>query len=86
MISNGCTDANGKVLVEGVGENLLPTAQACRLWRPGPAIAAPSTRDRHIDVLCDLTPGQPSVTKLEDLLRRRRMRRSAATHCDTSTT
>jgi hypothetical protein len=24
MISDSCTDANGKVLVKGVGENLLP--------------------------------------------------------------
>jgi hypothetical protein len=28
MISNGCPYANGKVLIEGVGEHLLPTAQA----------------------------------------------------------
>jgi hypothetical protein len=31
MISNGCPDANGKVLVKGVGEHLLPTAQRWRL-------------------------------------------------------
>jgi hypothetical protein len=29
MISDGCTNANGKVLVKCVGEHLLPTAQAC---------------------------------------------------------
>jgi hypothetical protein len=28
MISDRCTNANCKVLVKGVGENLLPTAQA----------------------------------------------------------
>jgi hypothetical protein len=28
MISHGCTDTNRKVLVKGVGEHLLPTAQA----------------------------------------------------------
>jgi hypothetical protein len=28
MISHGSSYANGKVLVKGVGENLLPTAQA----------------------------------------------------------
>jgi len=26
VIGNGCAYANGKVLVEGVGENLLPPA------------------------------------------------------------
>jgi hypothetical protein len=31
MISDGRTDTNGKVLIEGVGENLLPTAQTCGL-------------------------------------------------------
>jgi hypothetical protein len=28
MISDRCTDANGKILVKRIGENLLPTAQA----------------------------------------------------------
>jgi hypothetical protein len=28
MISDRCSDTNRKVLVKGVGENLLPTAQA----------------------------------------------------------
>jgi hypothetical protein len=28
MISDGCTYANRKVLIKGVGENLLPTAQS----------------------------------------------------------
>ena len=37
MISDGCADANRKVLVERVGENLLPTAQAWGLWRPRPS-------------------------------------------------
>jgi DNA-directed RNA polymerase subunit RPC12/RpoP len=28
MISDDCTNANGKVLIKGVGEHLLPAAQA----------------------------------------------------------
>jgi hypothetical protein len=36
MISNRCLDANGKVQVKGVGEHLLPSAQAWGLWRSGP--------------------------------------------------
>jgi hypothetical protein len=35
MISYGRSDANGKVLVECVGENLLPTAQARRPFVAG---------------------------------------------------
>ena len=31
MISDGCSDTNRKVLVKGVGENLLPAAEACGL-------------------------------------------------------
>ena len=31
MISYDCSDANRKVLVKSVGENLLPAAQACGL-------------------------------------------------------
>jgi hypothetical protein len=69
VISNGCPDASRKVLIEGVGENLLPTAQAWGLWPPGPLVAAPSTRDSHIDLLCYLWPGQALVTQLHDLLR-----------------
>jgi hypothetical protein len=42
MISDGCTNANRKVLVQGVGDHLLPTAQAWRLRRSGPPIAAPA--------------------------------------------
>jgi hypothetical protein len=68
VIGNGCSYANGKVLVEGVGENLLPSAQSGRLWRPGPAIAAPGTGNRHIDLLGHLIPGQALVTQLQDLL------------------
>jgi hypothetical protein len=36
MISDRGSDANCKVLVKCVDENLLPTAQAGGLWRPGP--------------------------------------------------
>jgi hypothetical protein len=35
MITDRCLDGNRKVLVKCVGENLLPTAQAWGLWRPG---------------------------------------------------
>jgi hypothetical protein len=68
MISDRCSDANGKVPVKGVGEHLLPSAQSGRLWRPGPAVAAPGTGNRHIDLFCHRIPGQASVTKLQDLL------------------
>jgi hypothetical protein len=68
MINDGRTDTNGNVLIKGVGENLPPTAQAWRLRRPCPAIAAPGTGNRHIDLFCHLIPGQASITKLQDLL------------------
>jgi hypothetical protein len=80
MINDGCSYANRKVLIKGVGENLLPTAQRRRLGRPSPTVAAPGTRNGQIDLFCHLTPGQASVTQLHDLLCRRRVRRSAATH------
>jgi hypothetical protein len=41
-------------------------------------VATPRTRKGHIDLFRHLTPGQASVTKLQDLLCRGRMRRSAA--------
>jgi hypothetical protein len=83
MISDCRSDANGKVLVQGVSEYLLPTAQAWVFWRPGPLVAAPGTGNRHIDLLCYLWPGQALITKLKDLLRGGRMSRStAATHVD----
>ena len=87
MISDGCSDANRKVLVKGVGENLLPTAQAWGLWRPGPPVAAPGTGNRHIDLLCYLRPGQALVTQLKDLLCGGGMSGSTApTHGDAGTT
>ena len=83
MISDGRFDANREVLVKGVGENLLPTAQAWGLGRPGPPVAAPGAGDRHIDLLCYLWPGQALVTKIHDLLCRGGMsRRPATTHGD----
>ena len=86
MISNGRSDANRKVLIKGVGENLLPTAQAWGLWRPGPPVAAPGTGNRHIDLLGHLSPGQALVTQLQDLLCGGGMSRStAATHGDAGT-
>ena len=68
VIGNGCSYANGKVLVEGVGENLLPSAQSGRLWRPGPAVAAPGAGNRHIDLFGHVIPGQALVAQLQDLL------------------
>jgi hypothetical protein len=58
MISDGCLYAYRKVLVKGVCENLLPSAQSVRLWRPGPTVATPGTGNRHIDLCCYLIPGQ----------------------------
>ena len=87
MISDGCTNANRKVLVKGVGEHLLPTAQAWGLWRPGPPVAAPRTGNRHIDLFCYLIPGQALVTQLQDLLGGGGMSgRTAATHGDAGAT
>jgi hypothetical protein len=67
MISDGCAYANRKVLVKGINEDLLPTAQARGLWWPGPPVAAPRTRDSHIAPFGHLIPGQAMVAKLEDL-------------------
>ena len=86
MISNRRSDANRKVLVTCIGENLLPTAQAWGLWRSGPPVAAPDTGNRHIDLLCYLRPGQAFVTKLKDPRCGGRVsRRTAATHGDAGT-
>lgn len=49
----------------------------------GPALAAPGTRNRHIDLFRHVSPGQALVTQLHDLLSASGMsRRSAATHGD----
>jgi hypothetical protein len=85
MISDGRTNANRKVQVKGVGENLLPTAQEWGLWWPGPPVAAPGTRHRHTDLLCYLCPGQALVPELHDLLRRGGVSlRTAPTQSDAS--
>jgi hypothetical protein len=68
MISDGCAYANGKVRVQGVGENLLPAAQALGLWRSGSPVAAPGTGNRHINLFGHLGPGQSLIAQLEDLL------------------
>jgi hypothetical protein len=68
MISDGSKDTNGKVLVKGVGENLLPTAQTGGLCRQGFPLAAPGTGDSHIDLFGHLSPGQALITELQDLL------------------
>jgi hypothetical protein len=86
MICDGCSYANGKVLVQRVGKHPLPTAQTWRLCWPGLAVAAPGTGDRHIDLLCHLTPGQALATQLPDLLCGGGMsRRTAPTHGDAGT-
>ena len=86
MISYGRTDTKCKVLIERLGENLLPTAQAWKLRRPGPPVAAPGTGNRHTDLLCYLWPGQALVTEFPDLLCRRGVSpRTAATHRDAGT-
>jgi hypothetical protein len=82
MISDRCTNANRKVLVQGVGKHLLPTAQAWRLRRSGTPVAAPGTGNRHIDLFCHLIPGQALVAQLQDLLCAGPVRRSSATHGD----
>ena len=69
MISDGSPYAYGKILIKGVNQNLLPTAQAGGLWRPGSPVAAPGAGNGHIDLFCHLSPGQAQVTKLRDLLR-----------------
>ena len=61
MISDGRSDANRKVLIKRVCERLLPAAQAWRLWWTGSPVAAPGTRNRHVDLLGNLIPGQASV-------------------------
>jgi hypothetical protein len=50
MISDGRSDTDRKVLIKGVGKNLLPTTQALGCRRPGPPVAAPDTGNRHIDL------------------------------------
>jgi hypothetical protein len=67
MISDGCTYTNRKVLVKGVGENLLPTAQARGLWRPGLPVPTPGAGDSHVDLFFHLIPGQALIPELEDL-------------------
>jgi hypothetical protein len=86
MIGDGCTYANRKVLVKRIVENLLPTAQACRLWRPGPSVAAPGTGNGHIALFGHRIPGHALVTQLHDLIGGGGMCGSAASHGDAGTT
>jgi hypothetical protein len=79
MINDRRPDTNRKILVKGVGENLLPPAQALWLWWPGPAVAAPDTGNSHIDLVCYLTPSQALVTQLGYLINRSGMSLRAAT-------
>jgi hypothetical protein len=82
MISDGRSNANGKVLIKGVSQNLLPAAQECGLPWLGLPIAAPGTRASHTYLICDLGPAQASITKLQDLLCRGGMSGRAAATCD----
>jgi hypothetical protein len=85
MISDGCTDTDCEVLVKGVGEHLLPTAQAWGVGWPGPPVAAPGTRNRHIDLFCHLSPDQALITKRQNLICGGAMSgRTARTHSDAS--
>jgi hypothetical protein len=85
MISDRCTNADGKVLIKCVVEYLLPSAQSGWLWRPGPPVAAPGTGNGHINLFGHLIPGQALVAKFQDLLCGGGMSRSAATHGDAGT-
>jgi hypothetical protein len=85
MMSDHLSDANYKVPVKGVGENLLPTAQARGLGRAGPPVAAQGTGSSQMNLFCHLGPGQTLLAKLHDLLGGRGKSRSAATHRDAST-
>jgi hypothetical protein len=67
MISDGCSYANRNVLVQCVGEHLLPTTQTRNLSRR-PPVAAPRTGNRHVDPCGHLIPGQALVAQLKDLL------------------
>jgi hypothetical protein len=61
MISNGSTDANREVLIEGVGEHRLPPSCAdSGDWAP--CGVGSSTRNGHIDPFSHLTPGQALVS------------------------
>jgi hypothetical protein len=86
MIGDGRSDTDGKVLVKGVGENLLPTTRALGFRRLRPPVAAPSTGNSHTDLFRDLIPAQALVTEFHDLLCRGGMSlRAAATQGDAST-
>jgi hypothetical protein len=85
MISDGRTNANGKVLVKGVDQNLLPTAQAWRRWRPCLPVATPGTGNSHIDLFGHLTPRQALIMQFHDLLCGCRMCGSATAHSDLGT-
>ena len=81
MISDGCSYANRKVLIKGVGEHLLPAAQAWRLWQPGPAVALQAPETVISTRSATSFPGQAVVTQLENPLcgggKRREERRDA---------
>jgi len=87
MVDDGCSNTNRKVLVKRVCENLLPSAQARRLWWPGVPVATPCPGNSHVDPFRHLSLGQTLVTQVEDLLGGGWVRRCAdGTHGDTGAT
>ena len=50
MISDGCPDANGKVLVEGSARTCCQRPAGGGFWRPGPPVAAPGAGNSDIDL------------------------------------
>ena len=80
MISDGRSDADRKMLIKCIGQHLPPAAQAWRLRRPSPLIAAPDTRNGHADLLSYLIPDQSLITELHDLMGGSGMSGSAMTH------
>ena len=68
MISDGRSDTNSKVLVKGVGEHLLPTAQAWGRRLMCSPVATPRTRTSHTHLFCDFGPVQALGAKFHDLI------------------
>ena len=87
MINDSCSNTDRKVLVKRLDENLLPSAQARRLWWPGLLVATPCPGNSHVDPFRHLSLGQTLVTQVEDLLGGGWVRRCAdGTHGDTGAT
>jgi len=84
MISDGRSDANGKVLIKGVGQHLLPSAGGVEAWAAVRFGSGSRHRKPSFDLLGNLIPGQALVAQLQDLLCGGGMSgRTARTHRDT---